>query len=129
MGLLANRVGVPELLGVLGPSLPSNLETPETEPDDCFVDCPIRSITPEVSLSVSLDNPALRLTTGWASKGLATPDVACHEARFSVAATLDCSRSAGGKRPPGGDSADHRRVERASRCRLSEVKDPCGGTM
>ena len=47
MGLLASRVGVPELLGVLRPSLPSTLETPETEPDDSFVDCLIRPITLE----------------------------------------------------------------------------------
>ena len=32
---------------MLGPSLPSALETPDSEPDDCFVDCLIRPIKPE----------------------------------------------------------------------------------
>ena len=36
-----------ELPGVLRQSLPSTLETPETEPDDRFVDSLIRPITPE----------------------------------------------------------------------------------
>jgi ribosomal protein S18 acetylase RimI-like enzyme len=32
---------------VLESSLPNTLETPQTEPDDCFVDCLIRPIKPE----------------------------------------------------------------------------------